>query len=79
MTTPAAYISYAWGDDASPEGRDREAIVDELCRSFTEVGIVIGRDKNDVKAGDSIEAFGKRIAKAQLILAVISHRSLRSE
>jgi len=24
MATPAAYISYAWGDDASPEGRERE-------------------------------------------------------
>ena len=79
MTMPAAYISYAWGDDASPEGREREAIVDDLCRSFAEEGIVIGRDKNEVKAGDSIEAFGKRIAKAPLILAVISHRSLRSE
>jgi hypothetical protein len=79
MTMPAAYISYAWGDDASPEGMEREAIVNDLCRSFADVGIVIGRDKNEVKAGDSIEAFGKRIAKAQLILAVISHRSLRSE
>jgi hypothetical protein len=79
MTTPAAYISYAWGDDASPEGREREAIVDELCRSFAEVGIVIGRDKNEVKIGDSIEAFCSRIAQAPVILAVISYRSLRSE
>ncbi len=76
---PAAYISYAWGDDESPEGIEREAIVDDLCRSFAEAGIVIGRDKNEVKIGDSIEAFGERIAKAPLILAVISHRSLRSE
>ncbi|MBM5817488.1 MAG: hypothetical protein FJ083_13160 [Cyanobacteria bacterium K_Offshore_surface_m2_239] len=79
MTTPAAYISYAWGDDASPEGREREAIVDDLCHSFAEEGIVIGRDKNEVKVGDSIEAFGHRIAQAQVILAVISHRSLRSK
>jgi hypothetical protein len=39
MTTPTPYISYAWGDDASPEGREREEIVDELCRSFAEAGI----------------------------------------
>jgi hypothetical protein len=79
MSTPAAYISYAWGDDKTPEGLEREAIVDDLCCSFAEVGIVIVRDKNEVKPGDSIEKFGVRIAKAQIILAVISERSLRSE
>jgi internalin A len=78
MGEPAAYISYAWGDD-TPEGKEREAIVDDLCRSFAEVGIVIGRDKNDVKPGDSIEDYGKRIAKAPVILAVISQKSLRSK
>jgi hypothetical protein len=78
MPTPAAYISYAWGDE-TPQGQDCEAIVDDLCRSFAEVGIVIGRDKNEVKTGDSIEKFGRRIAKAPLILAVISHKALRSQ
>ncbi len=77
--TPAAYVSYSWGDDSSPEARERESIVDDLCRSFAEVGIVIGRDKNEVKRGDSIEAFGRRIASAPLILAMISRKSLRSE
>ncbi len=78
MPMPVAYISYAWGDD-TPEGKELELIVDDLCRSFAEAGIVIGRDKNEVKVGDSIAAFGVRIAKAPVILAVISHRSLRSE
>jgi hypothetical protein len=75
---PAAYISYAWGDE-TPEGQESEAIVNDLCSRFADVGILIGRDKNEVKPGDSIEAFGVRIAKAPVILAVISHRSLRSE
>jgi internalin A len=79
MSKQAPYISYAWGDDGTPEGREREAIVDDLCSSFAEVGIEIGRDKNEIKPGDSIEKFGVRIAKASLILAVISARSLRSE
>ena len=78
MPTPAAYISYAWGDE-TPQGQEREAIVDDLCRSFAEVGIVIGRDKNMLNHGDSIEAFGTRIAKAPVILAVISRKSLRSK
>lgn len=71
------YISYAWSD-GSVAGREREAIVDELCRSFSSQGLAIGRDKNDVKPGDSIEDYAKTIAKAPLILAVISQRSLRS-
>jgi len=78
VPTPAAYISYSWGDD-TPEGREREAIVDDLCRSVAKAGIVIGRDKNEVKNGDSIQAFGVRIAQAPVILAVISSRSLRSQ
>ncbi|MFN7677741.1 MAG: hypothetical protein ACK5QW_03980, partial [Cyanobacteriota bacterium] len=36
-------------------------------------------DKNEVKIGDSIKKFGDRIAKAPLILAVISKKSLRSK
>jgi len=79
MSNPAAYISYSWGDGETAEGREREEIVDNLCSSFAEVGIEIGRDKNEIKPGDSIEKFGVRIAKAPLILAVISARSLRSE
>jgi internalin A len=78
MNKNIAYISYAWGDD-TPTGKAREAIVDDLCRSFADVGIAIGRDKNEIKAGDSIEAYGRRIAKADIILAVISHQSLRSD
>jgi hypothetical protein len=77
MPTPAVYISYARGDD-TPEGKEREAIVDDLCRNFANARIVIGRDKNEVKLGDSIERLARRIASAPLILAVISHRSLRS-
>lgn len=78
MTTPAAYISYSWGD-SSPEGKEREAIVNDLCSRFAEVNIVIGKDKNEVEMGDSIEAFANRIANAQVILAVISRQSLRSK
>jgi hypothetical protein len=84
---PLVYVSYAWRS-RSPDGQaaqlspsdDREAIVDELCRVLDEEDqIVVGRDKKLVKIGDSIVDFACEIASGCLILAVISHKSLRSD
>ena len=81
------YVSYAWRS-RSPDGQaaelspsdDREVIVDELCRVLDlEDQIVVGRDKKLVKTGDSIVDFADDIARGGLILAVISHKSLRSD
>jgi hypothetical protein len=84
---PLVYVSYAWRS-RSPDGQaaqlspsdDREAIVDELCGVLDqEDQIVVGRDKKLVKTGDSIVDFAREIARGGLILAVISHKSLRSD
>lgn len=84
---PLVYVSYAWRS-RSPDDQaagliqleDREAIVDELCRVLDqEDQIVVGRDKQLVKTGDSIVDFAREIARGGLILAVISHKSLRSD
>ena len=86
-TQPLVYVSYAWRS-RSPDGQaaelspsdDREAIVDELCRVLDrEDQIGVGRDKKLVKTGDSIVDFARDIARGGLILAVISHKSLRSD
>lgn len=83
---PLVYVSYA-RRSRSPDSQaaelspaeDREAIVDELCRVLDEEDqIVVGRDKKLVKTGDSIIDFAREIARGGLILAVISHKSLRS-
>ena len=72
------YVSYAWGDE-SPAGIEREKIVDDLCEALeTHDRIVVGRDKRRQKTGDSIEAFAAEIAKADLVLAVVSSKYLRS-
>lgn len=72
------YVSYAWGDD-TPEGMEREKIVDELCEVLeTRDRIVVGRDKRRQKIGDSIEDFAAQIARADLLLAVVSSKYLRS-
>lgn len=84
---PLVYVSYAWRS-RTPDGQaaelspsdDRETIVDELCRVLDqEDQIVVGRDKKLVKTGDSIIDFARDIARGGLILAVISHKSLRSD
>lgn len=84
---PLVYVSYAWRS-RSPVGQDaglnpledREAIVDDLCQVLDqEDQIEVGRDKKLVKTGDSIVDFAREIARGGLILAVISHKSLRSD
>jgi hypothetical protein len=75
---PLLYVSYAWGD-ATPEGSQRELVVDELCTALEEQEqIIVGRDKKLLKTGDSIEDFAADIASGGLVLAVISRKSLRS-
>jgi tetratricopeptide (TPR) repeat protein len=78
-TTPEIYISYAWGDDETDEGRQREKIVRGLCEAVRASGREIGRDKELLGSGHSIDRFGKDISKANRIIAVISEKYLHSE
>lgn len=77
--TPDVYVSYAWGEDSSEPGRQREEIVDRLCETVRNTGRAIGRDKERLQAGDSIERFAQEISKAQRIVAVLSEKSLHSK
>ncbi|HBJ35986.1 MAG TPA: hypothetical protein DDZ51_14810 [Planctomycetaceae bacterium] len=72
------YVSYAWGDEATEEGIEREKLVDLLCTSMDARGIHVGRDKDDIAPGDSIERFATKIARAKRVVAVISRKSLES-
>ena len=76
---PDAYVSYAWGEDTTSEGRAREEIVNRLCKVIRTSGRSIGRDKERMVAGDSIERFANEISKARRIIAVISNKSLHSQ
>ncbi len=73
------YISYAWGEDSTEAGRQREEIVDRLCEAVQNSGRPIGRDKDRMRGGDSIERFAHEISRARRIVAVISEKSLHSE
>jgi hypothetical protein len=74
---PLVYVSYAWGDDTAA-GLEREEIVDSLCGAFRQDGLEVGRDKRRQKFGDSIERFAADIARADLVLLVVSKKYLRS-
>ncbi|GAA5508413.1 TIR domain-containing protein [Novipirellula caenicola] len=73
------YVSYAWGDQTTEDGTKRERIVDLLCTSLNRLGIQIGRDKNNIKPGGSIQAFASEIARSKRIIAVLSEKSLKSK
>jgi uncharacterized protein YjbI with pentapeptide repeats len=76
---PYIYVSYAWGEDDTPEGQHREEIVNLLCETVKASGREIGRDKTHMRAGDSINRFAQEMSKSKRIIAVISQKSLRSE
>ena len=76
---PLVYVSYAWGDDETDAGKERELIVDKLCEVLKKYdGIKVGRDKSRQKFGDSIEGFAAEIAMADIMFAVVSKKYLRS-
>jgi tetratricopeptide (TPR) repeat protein len=77
--TPEIYVSYAWGEDSTETGRQREEIVNQLCAAVERSGRIIGRDKDRIRSGESIERFAHEISKAKRIVAVITEKSLNSE
>ena len=72
------FVSYAWGDDLSPEGREREKIVDRLCAAAEARGIRIVRDKDTLKIGDRISTFMRRIGAGDRVFVILSEKYLRS-
>jgi internalin A len=72
------YVSYAWNDDKTPEGREREAIVDRLCAAADARGTPVLRDKNVLRVGDSVSKFMDEIAQGDRVFAILSDKYLRS-
>ena len=71
------FVSYSWGD-ATPEGREREAIVDQLCEAATAAGIRIERDKTTLRTGDRISQFMQRLGAGDRVFVILSDKYLRS-
>ena len=74
------FISYAHGD-ASPEGKERQRIVDGLVDALRKnpEPIAVHIDREVMRPGDLISAFMDRLAAADRVIVVISAKYLRSE
>jgi internalin A len=75
---PEWYVSYAWGEDRTPDGRARERIVDDLCAAAVERNLRIQRDKEVLGFGDSISRFMKRIGAGKRVFVILSDKYLHS-
>ena len=75
---PEWYVSYAWGDDRTPEGIAREQAVNHLCAAAAARGIRILRDREVMGLGDGITQFMRRIGTGDRVFAILSDKYLRS-
>jgi internalin A len=65
------FISYSWGDDTAE-------VVDALYAALEKDGFQPVRDRDEMRPGDLISAFIRRLTRADLVVAVISDKYLRS-
>ena len=77
MAEPEWFVSYAWGD-ATPEGKQRAAVVDRLCAAAEARGIRILRDREQLGPGDRISRFMQRIGQGDRVFVILSEKYLRS-
>lgn len=73
------YISYAWKDNKTELGRQREALVDRICGVLLAKRYNLIRDRNHLTLGQSIEKFMREIGRGNYVILVISDKYLRSE
>ena len=80
-TLPRVFVSYAWGDIspiALEEDRQRQEVVERLCRTLEKENWQVVRDKTTLKYGDPISTFMKMLGQADLLIVVLSAKYLRS-
>lgn len=73
------YISYAWKDNNTKLGKERELLVDKICNTLGEKKYKMVRDKATLTIGNSIRNFMHDIGKGNYVIIVISDKYLRSE
>jgi len=70
-------VSYSWGDD-SPAGKERGLVVEKFCQLAKEKGIGILRDTQDLRLGDQLSPFMRRIGLGDKVFVIISDKYLKS-
>jgi internalin A len=71
------FVSYAWGD-TTPEGKQREAYVDQLCAEANRRDHKILRDKEAIGLGDRISEFMQRLGQGKRVYIILSNKYLQS-
>jgi internalin A len=71
------FISYAWGD-ATSEGKIRDQAVQRLQSVLAIDGFQPVRDRDQMRTGERISAFMRRLTRADQVVAIISDKYLRS-
>jgi hypothetical protein len=72
------YFSYAWRDEKTEAGKNREDLVQKLYTSLEKDGFDVRRDKENCKYGESISDFIKEIGKSDLIIVFVSEKYAKS-
>lgn len=75
---PAIYVSFAWGDDKTVAGRQREAVVAGLCGMLDRDGYEVLKDDRVLRPGDWISTFMKAIGRGDHVLVILSEKYLLS-
>jgi hypothetical protein len=72
------YFSYAWRDENSEAGKNREDLVEKLYTSLKTDGFDVIRDKENCMYGESISSFIKERGKSDLIIVFTSEKYAKS-
>jgi internalin A len=66
------FISYKWGGA-------REALVDEIQSTMEERGVLVTRDKDEVRYRDSIQEFMQRLGAGKCVILILDRDYLQSK
>jgi hypothetical protein len=69
---PEVFVSYKWGGD-------NEAFVDQIQSQMMDRGVLITRDKNEIRYRDSIQGFMHRLGAGKCVVVILSKAYLESK
>jgi Leucine-rich repeat (LRR) protein len=69
---PEIFVSYSWGGDS-------EALVDEIQSRMSKRGVLITRDKSEIRYRDSIQQFMRRIGTGKCVIVILTKAYLESQ
>ncbi|MFN9197409.1 MAG: toll/interleukin-1 receptor domain-containing protein, partial [Planctomycetaceae bacterium] len=78
LSAPEIFVSFAWGDDQTDAGIQRQQAVDELCDQLEEQGFLVRRDSQEIRFGGVISEYMQRLGRSDRVLVILSEKYLRS-